>query len=205
MTGYAAVVLAAGRGRRFGGAKLLARFGDASVLAASLRSLAEAPVDQIVVVTGFHAPGVEAEARTCAAAMGFADRLRIVFAPDAAEGMGASLRAGVAALRPCRGVFVVLADMPRLPPAMFERLCAALETGADAAAPVWRGRRGHPVLFSATKLPALAGLRGDEGARELLLGLGDRLVLESAPDDGVLADIDRPEDLLDLQRSPAGG
>jgi molybdenum cofactor cytidylyltransferase len=67
--------------------------------------------------------------------------------------------------------------------------------GAVAAAPVHAGRRGHPVLFSAELIPALKSLSGDEGARSVRAGLGDRLALVPADDPGVLIDVDRPEDL----------
>ena len=51
------------------------------------------------------------------------------------------------------------------------------------------------MLLGAGLIPALRSLSGDKGAREILSGLGARLALVEAPDDGVLFDVDRPGDL----------
>jgi molybdenum cofactor cytidylyltransferase len=51
------------------------------------------------------------------------------------------------------------------------------------------------VLFSAALFPQLVALAGDQGARDVLRTLGDRLALIEAPDAGVLTDIDRRSDL----------
>ena len=85
--------------------------------------------------------------------------------------------------------------MPRIPIAVLEPLAAAVRRGAAAAAP-WHGSdRGHPVLFAAALFPSLLALTGDQGAGRLLSQLGDAVARVPAPDDGVLFDVDRPEDL----------
>jgi molybdenum cofactor cytidylyltransferase len=60
---------------------------------------------------------------------------------------------------------------------------------------VFAGRRGNPVLVARALFPDLLALSGDVGARAILERLGDRLALVEAPDDGVLFDVDRVEDL----------
>ena len=117
-------------------------------------------------------------------------------APDYAEGMGASLRTGIASLpADTDGAFVFLGDMPRVPTAIFGQMVQALIGGALAAAPVYRGQRGNPVLLDRTLFPQLLALTGDAGARGVLQDLGERLVLIESPDDGVLFDVDEPGDL----------
>jgi len=188
-------VLAAGSGSRFGGAKLTAPWRGGSLIDGALAAAFAAPVRSVTVVTGAD-PGVEPAARAFAEARGESARLRFVHAPDYAEGMAAPLRTGVAGLpEDTTGAFVFLGDMPLIPPAILPRLADALAAGAEAAAPVFQGQRGHPVLFSATLFTGLAALKGDEGARRVLGALGDRLVIVDTGDDGVLVDIDRPSDL----------
>ena len=185
-----AVVLAAGSGSRFGGGKLLAAWDAGVLLEAALAAAWAAPVRSVTVVIGADADAVAAAARS------FDPRTLIVHAPNYAEGMGASLRTGIASLPDdADGVFVFLGDMPRVPAAVLPKMARALIDGALAAAPVWQGRRGNPVLLDRTLFPQLLALTGDAGARGVLQGLGDRLALVESPDDGVLFDVDEPGDL----------
>jgi len=187
---FAALVLAAGSARRFGGGKLTAPFEGAPLLHAALAAARAAPVGSIVVVTGADAEAVGACARA------FDPEIRLVHAPDHAEGMAASLRAGVAALPPeVSAAFVFLGDMPRVPHAALAPLAQAVAAGAPAAAPTFGGRRGNPVVLSRGLFRAVAGLEGDVGARPILQRLGARLALVEAPDDGILFDVDEPGDL----------
>ena len=194
--GYAAIVLAAGAGRRFGGGKLLARWRGRPLVEGTLDAALASGSDPIVVVTGADAGPVAEAVRDWGQDRQAGARLRIVHAEDHAEGMGASLRTGASALPlGLKGVFVFLGDMPGIPHDVFAGLAEALAAGAPAAAPEHQGRRGHPVLFSATLIPELARASGDAGAREALSILGDRLVRIPTDSPGVRFDVDRPGDL----------
>lgn len=189
-TAFEAVVLAAGSGTRFGGGKLLAAWNAGILLEGALSAAFAAPVRSVTVVIGADAEAVAAAART------FDARALIVHAPDYADGMAASLRAGIASLpTDAAGAFVFLGDMPRVPRVVLGRMAEAMAAGAEAAAPVFEGRRGNPVLIGRALFPQLLALTGDAGARGVLQGLGDRLALIEAPDDGVLFDVDEPGDL----------
>ena len=186
-----AIVLAAGSGTRFGGGKLTAAWDAGVLLEGALAAAFAAPVRSVTVVIGAEAETVSAAARA------FDPRAVIVHAPDHAEGMGASLRTGIASLPDdADGVFVFLGDMPRAPHAVLRPMAEAVWAGALAAAPVFGYRRGNPVLLSRALFPRLLALTGDAGARGVLQDLGDRLVLIDSPDDGVLYDVDVPEDLI---------
>jgi molybdenum cofactor cytidylyltransferase len=190
------VVLAAGAGRRFGGGKLLAPFGDGLLLDKALASAFAAPVRRVVLATGDQGEAVAQAARAFAERIGRSDRLKIVEVPDHAEGMGASLRTAIATLGDdVEAVFVFLGDMPRIPNAVLEPLARAVAGGAPAAAASFEGRRGHPAVFARALFPALLSASGDQGARAVLQTLGADLVLVEAGDNGVLVDIDTPRDL----------
>ena len=153
------VLLAAGRGERFGGAKLLAPLGDTTVGVAALRSLQAAVPDVVAVVR----PDDEALAAALAK-----EGARVVRAELAHEGMGASLAAGIAAVGADCACIVALADMPWIAPATHARVAATLRDGAQIVAPYYKKRRGHPVGFAAALRDELLALGGDEGARRVL-------------------------------------
>ena len=187
---FEAIVLAAGSGVRFGGGKLTAPYHGVPLLHAALVAARAAPVRSVTVVTGAGADAVSAAARA------FDPAIRIVHAADHAEGMAASLRAGVVTLPvDADAAFLFLGDMPHVPHGVLDPLAEAIRGGARAAAPVFQGKRGHPVVLSRALFAAVGELTGDTGARPLLAGLGARLVLVEAPDDGVLFDVDTPADL----------
>ncbi|WP_293347993.1 nucleotidyltransferase family protein [Phenylobacterium sp.] len=185
-----ALVLAAGSGSRFGGGKLLADFHGAPLLHGALAAARAAAPGAITVVTGADAQAVAACARA------FDLDVRLIHAADHAEGMAASLRAGIASLSADAGAaFVFLGDMPRVPHAVLRPLAQAVADGAPAAAPIFEGRRGNPVVLSRALFEEVSRLTGDVGARPILQALGMRLARVEAPDDGVLFDVDERGDL----------
>lgn len=196
---FEAIVLAAGAGRRFGGAKLTSTWRGGRLIDGALGAALSAPVARVLVVTGAD-PAVATAARAFAEAQGGAKPLAVVHAADHDLGLSASLRAGFAALDArSRAAFLFLGDMPLVPHDIVTKLAQALKGDVLAAAPVCHGRRGHPALFARALFDCLAKLGGDQGARRILDELGDRLALVDTTDTGVLIDIDAPGDLIRLQ------
>src|SRR4029077_8604145 len=126
--------------------------------------------------------------------------------PAYASGMASSLKAGLSALPPdIDGVLVCLGDMPRIEPAVLDRLIAAFNPleGRAICVPVWQGKRGNPVLWAKTFFPEMGSLAGDVGARHLIGQYAELVAEVPMPDDGVLLDIDTPEALLRYRQRPA--
>lgn len=188
----AAVVLAAGAGRRFGGGKLLAPYEGRPLIAGALSVALAAPVAEVMVAVPSLADPVAEAVR----AFSHDPRLKLVEVQDRDEGMAASLRAAIRALDPASmGVFVFLGDMPRIPHGIAVQLAEALRDGALAVQPLFEGRPGHPALMARALYPQLLALTGDQGARGVLAGLGERLIRLPVEHDGVVFDVDTPEQL----------
>lgn len=187
---YHAVVLAAGAGTRFGGGKLRAEWRGKPLIRWAVEAACASPAGSVAVVTGAD-PEVGAAARC-----GCVSPLVVIGAMDWAEGLSASLRAGFSSAPiGADGVFVFLGDMPRVPHDLALRLAEALRGGAKAAAPVFQGRRGHPVLVGRALADQVATLTGDVGLNATLDALGPALALVEVEDDGVLFDVDTRDQL----------
>jgi nicotine blue oxidoreductase len=154
-------LLAAGAGERFGGPKALARDADGtSWLLRSVQALR--PCAEIVVVLG---AGAEEAAALLPMSV---SRIR---ADDWAEGMGASLRAGLAALVATDhdAALVSLVDLPDVDAAVVARLAAADDGPAVLARAAYDGVPGHPVLIGRDHwVGVVASATGDRGARDYL-------------------------------------
>ena len=117
-----------------------------------------------------------------------------IIAPDAAKGMGYSLRAGLAAAPDAWDAAIIcLADMPFISPDLVMQL-AAQATRDAIIVPTHGGRRGNPVLWGRDHWPALMALEGDTGGRALFASLAEYITEIEWADDSVLRDIDTPED-----------
>lgn len=189
----AAVILAAGRSRRFGGDKRLAQVRGQPLIVHALAALDGFDFAQKVAVIRPDDAATENP---------LGDLLRHhgvtpVVNPRADEGMGTSLACGIAALETVDGAFIVLADMPDIPSGLYAELASRLATGdADIVIPGHEGRWGHPVLFGAVCFAELKTLDGDRGARGLIDAGRYRPAFVEVAVSGILRDIDRPQDLL---------
>ena len=151
----AGLVLAAGEGRRFGGPKQLALVGGRPLVEHAVAAVAEV-LDRVVVVLGARADEVRRGADLTGA--------EVVVCADWAEGLGASVRCGVAALAGADRVLVAVADQPGLTPAAVRAVLAR----PGSARAVYDGRPGHPVVLGPELLARARDLRGDVGFRDLL-------------------------------------
>ncbi|KGE04339.1 nucleotidyltransferase family protein [Pseudohaliea rubra] len=180
------LLLAAGRGTRFGSDKRLARLpGGERLLDCSIATVHAADLPLCVALgPGDETLAMELEARAIAAFR----------CADAPRGMGATLAEATGRLPPWEAVLIALADMPYLRSGSL-RAVAAAATAARICVPAYKGCRGHPVAFGRHFRKELQRLGGDHGARGLIERFPQSVSDIVLDDPGILRDIDRPEDL----------
>lgn len=185
-----AAVLAAGRATRFGSPKQLAIHAGLPLVAAAVRRAEAVCGRRTLLVTGHAGSAVHA---ACAPLRGF-----LVHNDGYADGIASSIRAAVAALPAhADGLMITLADQPLIATGDLQRLAAAWQaTPLVPAACDYAGTTGVPAVFPRRAFADLAGLKGDEGARKVLLKWGDDISRIRC--DAAATDIDRPADLESL-------
>ncbi|MNJ57542.1 Purine catabolism protein PucB [compost metagenome] len=182
-----ALVLAAGRGRRFGADKRRACLADGTgVLEATLRAVMAVHSRVYVVLRPEDSP----------AALRIPPEVAVIRALHAARGMGASLAEAVSALADTEAtaLAVFLGDMPWIN-AETQQCLYGSATRSTIVRPHYRGSAGHPVLFGRDFWPDLQRLDGDEGARKVLRQRCTACVGIDVEDPGILRDVDTPADL----------
>jgi molybdenum cofactor cytidylyltransferase len=199
----AVVALAAGKGGRMGGNKMLLPWKNRPLLVHVLEAALRLPsLHSVTVVLGCDAERVLAALERH---FGPYPPFDVVRNPDWRDGQSASLRHGLASIlaRPdgekIAGVMFLLGNQPLIRAQTLADLLSAhtapapRETACMASAPSYRGQRGNPVILSRALFPRIAELRGDAGARGILDELGDGLRLVQVGDPGVCRDIDTPD------------
>ena len=193
----AGLLLAAGGGRRMGGAKALLRERSGRrFVERGLAVLREGGCSPVLVVVGAQAQEVRRYA-------GAADL--VVEAPDWAKGQAASLRAGLTPVREtgAQAGCLLLVDLPDVDAEVVRRVTTAVAAEANAAGGVGRralgraaygGAPGHPVVIGRDHWDGVLGsLHGDVGARDYL-ATHDHVVVECG-DLATGRDTDTPADL----------
>jgi CTP:molybdopterin cytidylyltransferase MocA len=194
----AAVILAAGEGRRAGGPKALLRAGSETFLARAVRLYSRPGVDVVLAVLGHQAGRVAAEA-------GLPAGLTLVENPRHGEGMLSSILCGLDAAQAAGAdaVLVHPVDHPLVEPETVDRVVAALAAGAVIAVPSHQNRRGHPGGFARAAWPALRAAPAERGARAVLADHPEWIVhVEGGP--GCRAGVNTPEDYRRLLDSRFG-
>ncbi|HTL91931.1 MAG TPA: nucleotidyltransferase family protein [Steroidobacteraceae bacterium] len=189
--GLYAIVLAAGASTRFGSAKQLVRLAGRPLLHTVVTRASEVTGNALIVVLGSgaaqlapllkHSPG------------------SVVINQEWREGLASSIRAGVARLpAACSAVMLLLADQAAVTAEDLKRLAGSWRKQPQhIAAALYSGSCGAPAIFPRSSFRSLSELRGDTGARALLVRNPDRVVRVPMPSAAV--DVDTPEDLLALE------
>ena len=181
-----AVILAAGSGRRMGGPKALLRIEAETLLERIAKAALAAGCQPVVAVVGdwgFDLGELE---------------VQLVMNPEAAEGMASSIRTGIAALPTgMEGALLLTVDQPAVDADLLRRLLAQFaESPTHPAACAYAGTLGIPAIFPIRLFPGLLALRGDRGAKAILLREGAM----SLPFPEGAQDLDTPEDLECFRR-----
>jgi molybdenum cofactor cytidylyltransferase len=182
----AAVILAAGEGRRMGGPKAFLILDGESLLQRTVRVAMAAGCDPVIAVVGDWDPGL------------LAASVRVVHNREASEGMASSIRAGFAALAPgIESALILTVDQLAVDAALLRKLLAlAVDDPDNPVGCAYGNSLGIPAVLPRRLFAELMALQGDRGAKAILLR--ERTAALPFPEGE--ADLDSPEDLARIKR-----
>lgn len=189
----AIVILAAGQSSRLGEAKQLLPYKGKSLLVQAVDTAVATGLQPVVVVLGARNETLSTELEH--------KEVIIALNPDWEEGMGASLRCGLAKAQEVdptvNAVIFMVCDQPFVRPELLVQLIQTGEaTGKPIVASSYGEQAGTPAYFSSKLFPALLEIKGDTGARKLIRQYADDLATIPFPE-GII-DIDTPTDYENL-------
>jgi molybdenum cofactor cytidylyltransferase len=191
------VVLAAGRSARMGQPKLLLEIEGKRVIALVAEACFGSMTGPPIIVLGHEADRLRAELPE--------QGLTTVIHEHYDLGMTSSLQAGLHALpEDALAFFLFPADFPLVTAADLRALAHAfLERTTPAKTifmPVYRGRRGHPVLVDVALKDEFLSLSEEQTVRSRIYADAARVQAVEVQNRGVLMDLDTPADLAECRK-----
>ncbi|MDD4238489.1 MAG: nucleotidyltransferase family protein [Desulfotomaculaceae bacterium] len=189
-----AIILAAGLSSRMGFPKQLLALGNRSLLRIVTENVLASAVDEVMVVTGCREDEVSATIKDLP--------VNIIFNPHYEQGQGTSLALGVRTINIKTTAFLVfMCDQPLISPSLINMVIREFkERRSLALRPIYQGLPGHPVIFSSSLSLEMEALKGDEGARQVLKKLGNKVDYLLVQDEAVILDVDTPESYENLKQ-----
>lgn len=185
----AAVITAAGLSSRMGAFKPLLKLCDRTVIQHVIHTLRCAGIDQIAVVTGHCAEDLQRHLAGKNVDLVHNGQYRT-------SEMFDSVKLGLSHwIDSCERILLTPVDIPLF---STQTVAALLQTRAEAACPICDGKRGHPLLLSASAARAILSDCGEGGLRGAVSRLDAPLTYVEVRDPGVLYDADTPEEFARL-------
>ncbi len=188
------IILAAGESKRMGKPKQLLPLGKTTILEQTIDNYLNSEVNEVIVVLGHRAE----EGKGIIAAR----PVKLAINPNYQQGMSTSIIAGLNMVdNRVRAVMIALGDQPFIDSQTLNRLIDEFHNhDKGIAIPVYRGKRGHPVIFAIRYKGELLGLKGDTGGREIIDRHPDDVLEVAVNCEGICIDIDTV-DTLSLEKS----
>ena len=191
-----AVILAAGASSRMGRPKQVLEYGGQTLVRRAALAAQDAGCNPIVVVTGAHVEGLEAELQGL--------NLREANNPEWKSGIGSSIRAGIQTVVKTNdkvsALILMLCDQPFVTSQVLSRLITARrETGREIVASSYGETVGVPALFGRAFFAELVRLEREAGAKQVIQRHLAQVHLVPFPQGEI--DLDTPADLAGLLSS----
>ncbi len=157
-----AIILAAGESKRMGQPKQLLPFRGSTLLGQIMENLLQSQAAEIIVVLGYQAEKIIPQIAR--------EPVKIVVNPDFDQGMSSSIKCGLSHISEAAdGVMIVLGDQPLIEKETIDLLIKKhRQSERGIILPVYKGIRGHPVIFKMKYKDELLRLTGDIGGKQIV-------------------------------------
>lgn len=193
------LILAAGKSTRMKQQKLLMPWNGRTVVETTVEKALASNADEVLVVTGSHRSEIESLLKP--------SDVKIVVNESYQDGMLSSVLCGIKTIpSTVDAVLIMLGDQPMVQTSVINRIIEIYQKeGTKIILPVWKGKRGHPVLFDLQFREEMFGLKGNPGLRELLQRYPNDVKEVEVDTSEIVEDLDTQEDYQKLKDTYYGG
>lgn len=187
-----AIILAAGESKRMGQPKQLLPFRGSTLLGQIVENLLQSQAAETIVVLGYQAEKIIPQIAR--------EPIRIVVNPDFEQGMSSSIKCGLSHISEAAdGVMIVLGDQPLIEKETIDLLIEKhRQSERGIILPVYKGIRGHPVIFKMKYKDELLRLTGDIGGRQIIEWHPSDVLEVEVDSESVVISIDAESDYQSL-------
>jgi len=193
---FSLVILAAGKSERFGENKLLVNVLGEPLIRRVVKNALNSRVDEVIVVLGYMAEEIEKILRDLPC--------KTVLNENFEEGMSSSVKKGLSKVsKEAEAVLILPGDYPLVTAEDINKVISKFkETRAEIVIASYKGKPGHPILFSRKLFDEIKEIREEEqGLKAVVHKRRRKIILAETGSPGVLIDIDTKEDLAKLSNS----
>lgn len=185
-----AIVLAAGKSTRMGKVnKLLLPFAESTIIGTTVNEIRQSKVEEIIII--------ENQSTLISEHLPANKQVKIVINKDPDQGLTSSIQCGVKSARQnTTGFLICLGDMPLLKQQDYNLLIDSfLENNSEGIImPIFEGKRGNPVLFSASFKNDILALKSTGGCKPVVVAHNKAVIEVPFESSNCHLDIDTTED-----------
>lgn len=196
----AGIILAAGISERFGTPKQLVKIKGSYMIEHVIRASLDSNLHRIFLVLGHQQNRIyKAVAKNIKRFHN--SRLEIVSNRHYRQGMSSSIRAGLSSAGNAFGsVMFLLGDQPMVDSRLINLMLNRFyQSDKNICAPVYKGKRGNPTIFSSKFFNLLLRIEGDSGGRDIIMASPDDMLTIDTDSPACVYDIDTLSDLEELK------
>lgn len=188
MNKFASIILAAGESKRMGFPKMLMAFHGTTMIETVIANVAESKVDYIMIVLGANKETLVEKIRNMSVKYCYNDNYK--------EGMLSSVQCGFRNLpSDHKAVLVFQGDQPLITPMAINTVIDAyLSSGKGIVIPVYKEKRGHPLLIDIKYREEVEKLNPSEGLHSLSYKFAKDVLEVDTNESGILRDFDTYEE-----------
>jgi len=188
------VLLSAGNSKRFGSPKALAKLHNETVIEHLQKILVETQVYEIIVVLGAYADKIKPYLLDH-------KKVRSVYNKDYNFGQTSSFKVGVETVpRNARGIMLLPVDYPLITADTVNTLIRHfLDESPRILIPTFKGRKGHPPLYSADLRDEILALDNEIGLNSIAYAHQSETIVYSVEDVGVISTFNTLDELESIK------
>lgn len=195
----AGIILAAGMSKRFGSPKQLIRLKEGYMLEYVIRASLASRLSKVFLVLGYHRK-IILETLSDNIECFQNNRLELIINRHYRQGMSTSIRAGLASIKNAFGsVMFLLGDQPLIDSGLINLMLKQFyRSDKNICAPVYKGKRGNPTIFSGKYFNLLENAKGDSGGRDTIMANPNDILAIDTDSPACVFDVDTMDDLKEL-------